>query len=168
MNRSEFTGLPLSLALGALWDALDSGRDPASALHDAEAPKPARPPKYDQAIYRREGITWASEYDVEDLRFWRKRKSESASGGGEYAEKDAKQAKALEFWISWREQNPTAVWTGERNREQVTAAAPASKPTVYPRDARGAAPVAPSSSSGGGGGYADEDYGGADGDDIPF
>src|SRR5512139_2773515 len=114
MNRSEFTSLPVSLALGLLWDALHTHGDPALALDDAEAPKPARPPKYDSAIYRKDGVTYASEYDIEGLRFWHKRAAESAANGGQYAEKDAKQAKALAYWIAYREQNPSATWTGER------------------------------------------------------
>ena len=160
MNRAEFTGLPVALALGLLWDALETeGR---AWLEAQEAPKPARPPKFDQILYRKEGIMWASECDAEGLRWWHKRAAESAESGSQYAEKDAKLAKSLGFWIAYREQNPTAIWSGERNREQVTAKAPQSKPEVYPRDGQRAAPAAPSSS----GGYSDADYGSDD--DLPF
>lgn len=168
MNRSEFTSLPLSLALGLLWDAAqDADRiTTARYLEDAEAPKPARPPRFDSAIYRRDGITWASEYDAEGLRYWRDKNAAGAENGGEYAEKNAKAAKALGYFLEWREQNPSAIWTGERNREQVTAKAPMAKPEVYPRTGapRAAAPAAT-----GGGGFSDADYG-SDGDDgdIPF
>ncbi|MCC6642756.1 MAG: hypothetical protein IT386_16470, partial [Deltaproteobacteria bacterium] len=77
MNRQEFTGLPLSLALGLLWDALES-RNPCAHLDGAEPPKPARPPRFDSAIYRRDGITWASEYDAEGLRYWRDKNAAGA------------------------------------------------------------------------------------------
>ena len=163
MNRQDFTSLPLSLALGAIWDALHEHGDAGMILDDMPAPKRAGSPKYDSAIYRREGVTYASEYDAEGLRFWQRRAADSAAGGGQYAEQDAKQAKALGFWIAWREQNPGAVWSGERNREQVTAAAPSAKPTVYPRNGGATKPAAPS-----GGGYSDADYGADDDSDIPF
>lgn len=132
MNRDEFSALPLKLALETLWDSL-----PESCLdHIKAVPKlePSRAPKWDTCIYRKDGITWASEYDLEGLRFWHKRSEESAASGGQYAEKDEKTAKALGYWITWRGENPAARWTGERNREQVTAKPPLSKPEVYPRD----------------------------------
>lgn len=167
MNRSDFTSLPLSLALGLLWDAAqDADRiTTARYLEDAEAPKPARPPRFDSAIYRRDGVMYASETDLDGLRFWHKRAAESAANGGQYAEKDEKQAKALAYWIAFREQNPSAIWTGERNREQVTARAPMAKPEVYQRTGapRAAAPAAT-----GGGGFSDADYGSDDDSDIPF
>jgi hypothetical protein len=158
MNRSEFCSLPPSVALGLIWDQCNLD----ASLGYVEAPKPARPPKFDQILYRKEGIMWASECDAEGLRWWHKRAAESAESGSQYAEKDAKLAKSLGFWIAYREQNPTAIWSGERNREQVTAKAPQSKPEVYPRDGQRAAPAAPSSS----GGYSDADYGSDD--DLPF
>lgn len=166
MNRSEFTGLPLSLALGIIWDALRAtgGHETNRVLDDTEAPKPARPPKYDQIMYRKDGVMWASECDAEGLRFWHKRAAESADSGSQYAEKDAKLAKSLAYWITWREQNPTAIWTGERNRQPTTARAPQGKPEVYPRDAR-PQPTSPAPTNPGGG-YSDADYG-AD-DDIQF
>lgn len=160
MNRSEFCSLPPSVALGLIWDQCNLD----ASLGYVEAPKPARPPRFDSAIYRRDGITWASEYDAEGLRYWRDKNAAGAENGGEYAEKNAKAAKALGYFLEWREQNPTAIWTGERNREQVTARAPMAKPEVYPRTGapRAAAPAAT-----GGGGFSDADYG-SDGDDIPF
>lgn len=169
MNRAEFTGLPLSLALGLLWDAAhEYDRDgTARKLDEAEAPKPARPPRFDSAIYRREGVTFASEYDLDGLRYWHKRSADGESDP-QYGEKNAKQAKALSYWIAYREQQPDAIWTGERNRQPTTAKAPQSKPEVYPRDAR-PAPSPAASSGGGGGSYADADYGGdTPDDDIPF
>lgn len=130
MNRDEFTSLPSSIALGILWDVAKL----EDRLRDVVAPKPPRPPKYDAAIYRKDGVQWASETDVEGLRFWRGRYLESAAKGGEYAAKDQKRAAALDFWIAWRLVEPMTPWSGERNREQVTAKPPSGKPMVYPRD----------------------------------
>jgi hypothetical protein len=162
VNRDEFTALPPSLALGLLWDVLERNHI-VSGLQSTEAPKPARSPKYDQAIFRKNGITFASEYDLEGLRFWHAQKQQGAESGGQYADKDAKSAKALSYWIAWREQNPGAVWSGERNRQQVTAKPPQAKPEVYPRDgARGAAPSEATTQ------YSDSDYGSDDNDDLPF
>lgn len=79
---------------------------------------------------------WASECDVETLSFWMKRYLESAEKGGEYAEKDRKRASSLSFWITWRLCNPTAVWSGERNREQVTASPVSDRPFVYEKEPR--------------------------------
>ena len=148
MNRDEFTGMPSSLALGLLWDHSAGMRN---ALANVEAPKRARPPKFDSVIYKKDGITYASEYDAEGLRYWHDRYAHNTNP--EYAEKDAKRAKALTFWIEWREQNPTAIWTGERNHAVVTAAAPSGKPPVYPREPR----TEPSRTAGGG--FSDADYG---------
>lgn len=128
MNRAEFSALPPSIALSLLWDAL---RLDETELASALAPRTPRPPKYDQAIYRRDGVSWASEYDVEGLRYWRDKKSQSSDP--KYAEKDKKAAAALGFWITWRMCEPSAPWTGERNRDVVTARAPSGKPEVYPR-----------------------------------
>ncbi len=146
MNRSEFCSLPASVALGLLWDNSSGIR---GAMEKLEPPKPAMSPKYDQVIFRKDGVMYASECDLESLRFWYERSNTSANGGGQYADKDAKRAKALSFWMVWREQNPSTVWSGERNRERVTAKPPQHKPEVYPREARGdAATSAPTQSYG--------------------
>jgi hypothetical protein len=133
VTRDEFLALPPSLALGVLLDVFPSM---VAKLANVEAPKVPRPPKYDFAIYRKDGIQWASETDVEGLRFWRDRYRESAEGGGQYADKDAKRMKALGFWIAWRICEPSTTWSGERQERHVTARPPSGKPEVYPRDAR--------------------------------
>lgn len=133
MTREEFVSLPAAVALGILWD---TGKL-ADRLANIEAQKRPRPQKYDSAIYRKDGIQWASETDSEGLRFWRNRYAESAEKGGEYAEKDRKRATTLDFWIAWRLAEPTTQWVGERNNETVTAKPPSGKPTVYPKDSRG-------------------------------
>lgn len=138
MKREQFVALPASVALGILWDTFPGLE---AKLANAEPPKLARPPKYDSAIYRKDGVTYASEYDAEGLRYWRDEKLKPIADpekAAKYGEKNVKQSKALDFWIAWRLVEPHAPWTGERNRETVTAKAPSGKPEVYPRDgARG-------------------------------
>jgi hypothetical protein len=167
MTREEFIGLPASVALGILWDTSPAL---AAKLADIEAPKPARSPKYDAIIYRRDGIQWASETDVEGLRWWHQRYTESANGGGQYADKDAKRAKALDFWIAWRLAEPQTRWQGERNNAVVTAQPPSGKPTVYPRDQQGGQEpqrsAAPAFSDDYGDAY--DGPGATDGDDVAF
>lgn len=133
MTRDEFCGLPAAVALGLLWDKSAGIRD---AMSKVDAPPRPRPPKYDQAIYRKGGVSWASEHDLSGLEYWCRKYTESAEHGGEYAEKDAKKAKQVAFWIAWRRCDPTARWSGERNHEQVTADAPSSKPFVFEREPR--------------------------------
>lgn len=156
MNRDEFSALPASVALGILWDAFPGLE---KKLADVVAPKRPRPPKYDQAIYRKEGVQWASETDVEGLRFWRARYTASAQKGGEYAAKDLKRSDALGFWIAWRLAEPMTQWSGERNREQVTAKMPSGKPAVYPRDGSRRPAAAPQD---------DADFDNATGDEPAF
>lgn len=122
-----------------------------------------RSPKYDTALYTKAGRFWASECNESRLEFEIKRAEESAAGGGQYADKDAKKANALRFFLAWRKRNPSTCWTGERDRMQVTAKAPSQKPEATPRDAQRAPDPAPSS----GANYSDEDYG-ADDSDIQF
>jgi hypothetical protein len=154
MTRDEFVSLPIGVALGVLWDLA------GAKLGTMPTPDVPRPPKYDSAIYRKDGVSWASEYDVEGLRFWHAKKAQSSDP--KYAEKDAKAAKALSYWIAYRIADPHTPWTGERNRETITAKAPSAKPTVYPRDGQReqaqAAPIA----------AADFDDAGTGDDDIPF
>lgn len=132
MTRDEFCTLPASVALGILWDVAKLG----DRLGNRDAPRAPMSPKFDAPIYRSNGIQWASETDVEGLRFWHQRYLKDAESGGEYAAKDAKKAKAIGFWIEWRAAYPSAIWTGERFREVVTAKPPSNKPAVYARDDR--------------------------------
>lgn len=131
MTKDDFVKLPLGLALGVLWDA-HVNNDNLATMPSVKVPFP---PKFDAAIYRKDGVSWASEYDVEGLRFWHDKKLQSSDP--KYADKDAKAAKALSYWIAYRIADPTTPWTGERNHEIVTAKPPSAKPTVYPRDDRG-------------------------------
>lgn len=157
MTREEFLALPPSLALALLWD---NGFAPR--LADAEAPKVPRPPKFDSAIYRKGGFQWASETELESLVYWHDRYAASAMEDSKYADKDAKRAKALSYWIAWRRVLPFAAWSGERNHERVTAALPSYEPELHQTQPRGNADEAlqPASQPS----FDD----GAEDDDIPF
>lgn len=156
MKREDFVALPLSLALGLIWEHAPGL---SSALADKTCPIPARPPRYDNAIFRSEGVQYASEMDVRGLQYFRMRSLESADKGGKWAEKDRKRATALEYWIAWRLVEPNTAWTGDRNHETVTAAVPSSKPTIYPRAERSTRTTT----------FDDEPSGPpVDDDDIPF
>lgn len=145
MQRSDFTGLPLSIALGIVWDVLaDPGRLGSKSigafLADLPVPEKVRAPKYDHRIGRKGGFQWASETDLESLRYWHKRESESAAEGGQWAAKSEKRAASLARWIAYREQDPASAWSGIRDDAQVTAHAPMSKPVVHEYAPRADAP----------------------------
>ena len=134
MDRSEFCGLPLPIALGLLFDAVSFTN---THLESAPAPEKPRCPKYDLRIYRKGGYQWASETTVESLEFWHKRAAEGAESGSQWAEKDAKTATALERWIAWRQWYPDAIWKGTRNDEENTkAAAPHFRAEVHSTELR--------------------------------
>lgn len=135
MSPEEFLALPPSLALRVL---LEAAPGLVEKLKHTEAPKIPRRPRFDFAIYRKDGVQWASETDAEGLRFWRARAQKSAEGGGEYAAKDAKRVKQLDAWLAWRSIEPSAAWSGERQDEAVTADPPSDRPRVYPRRSNGA------------------------------
>lgn len=140
MTRDELLGLPAPLALKILAGFLvDQGLD--AYLASVEAPKQPRSPKYDFKIRRKGGYAWASETDLDGLRFWCGKYRESAQNGGEYAEKDEKNAEKLAYWIAWREVNPKEQWTGQRNDDVVTAAMPSHKPKIHEWEQRREAPA---------------------------
>lgn len=130
MTRDEWMQLPPALAMRLLWDVLPEGA--RAALEDMPPPQVPSAPKYDTAIYRSGGVTYASEYDSEGLRYWRDRAKQSTDP--KYADSDAKKVKALGYWIEYRAYFPSTPWTGERNRVTVSARPPRNKPEVYPRD----------------------------------
>lgn len=133
MTKEEFCKLPPAVALRIVWDILSVCN--SEELASVPAPRVAGAPKFDTRIARKGGmVQWASETDLEGLRFWKQRADQPASDP-KYAEKNAKQAKALEYWIAYREVDPMTPWMGERDRAQVAAKPPSSKPTTYPRDA---------------------------------
>lgn len=153
MSPDEFLALPPSMAFRVL---LEAAPGLVAKLEAIPVPRVPLAPKYDFQIYRKDGVTWASECDLDNLRFWRKRSQESADKGGEYAAKDAKRVKSLDAWIAWRRVEPTAAWAGERNNEAVTAPPPSSRPRVHPRSSNGTS--AARSDDGNGSGGIDESY----------
>lgn len=130
MTRDEYLSLPVAIQLRVLFDALDE--ETARVIASAEKPVLPKPPKFDQMIFRNGGVMYASECDMEGLRFWHKR-SVDGFGDPKYGESNKKRADSLSRWIAYREVFPEAVWSGERDREPVVAKAPSSKPIVYPR-----------------------------------
>ncbi len=144
MTRDEFIALA-----GVVYDAIVSGGT-ASASSGAA-------PKYDTSIARKGGmVQWASESDLGSLIFW-KGLSDQPPTDIKYAESNKRQSRYLAGWIAYRQAHPDEVWTGERNKVQVTALPPCDRPATYPREARqaSAASAAPDTS------YTDDS-------DIPF
>jgi len=158
VKREDFERLPLAMQVRVLARVMFDG-ERLEAINLGRRPFP---PRYDMRISRSGGFQWASETDLEGLRFWHKRYRESAQKGGQYAEKDAKRASELERWIAWREWEPETTWHGIRNNEQVAAAPPSSKPVLRDYEPRGGG----NSYAEQGGGYSDEEYGAVD--DVPF
>lgn len=157
MNRDEFDKLPTAMQVRVLARVVFGG-EKITAIELGRSPLP---PKFDARIYRRgKSFQWASETDLEGLRFWHNRAKEGAAKGGEWAAKDEKRARDLERWLNWREWFPDAVWSGERDRRRVTAAMPSGKPELQEFDS----PRSNASESSGGA-YSDDDYGAASSDD---
>jgi hypothetical protein len=126
VTREEFIALPPAVALGILWDRFGF----AERLRDVAAPKLPYPPRYDARIYRKGGFQWASETDLEGLRFWHARYVEGAEKGGQWAAKDKKRADELARWIAWREAFATECWRGTRDNAEIVAASPSRKPEI--------------------------------------
>lgn len=122
MKRDEFTSLPVSVALGLIYDMARAKLEPMPR------PQVPLPPKFDGRISRKGGFHWMSELVLDDLKWWLEKKRESALGGGEYAERDGKIATALEKWSAWRELYPNDRWRGKRGDDFVTAEAPSKPP----------------------------------------
>jgi hypothetical protein len=141
MTPEELKALPPGLAVKALIETLTKSSTFTQKLAEVEAPKPVRPPKFDAKISRKGGYQWASETDLDGLRWWFNRFTASAADGGQYAEKDQKRADKLAYWVAYREAYPDAVWTGQRNDEVCTASAPSGQPTVHEWEPRGEKPL---------------------------
>lgn len=149
MTRDEFLALPPALGLKTLLTAISKAAPKVlEELRDMEAPKVPRAPKYDMRISRKGGYQWASETDLESLKFWRERFNSNAQEGGQYAERDGKKAQKLEYWVSWREACPDAIWSGQRNDDVVTAKAPTGKPQIHEWEERGQVPLRDNSNRG--------------------
>lgn len=130
MKLDEFFSLPPGIAIRLLFEQLDAAT--REAVLAQSAPKPPLPPKFDQAIFRSGGIQWASETDLEGLRFWHSKALQPPSDP-KYAESNRKRAESLARWIAWREWFPDATWSGERDRKHGVARGPTSKPKLYPK-----------------------------------
>jgi hypothetical protein len=142
MTRDELLALPPTLALKVLVSAMVLvSPELGKVLAATELPKVPRMPKYDMRISRKGGYQWASETDLEGLRFWFKRYTDNVNEGGRYAEKDGKRAEKLCYWLDWREACPDTIWTGQRNDDVVTAVAPSGKPAVHEWEQRGQVPL---------------------------
>lgn len=126
MNRDQFTDLPLKTALGILFDIAHA------KIEQIPAPTLPRSPKYDDRLPRKGGFIWTSEMLLADLIWWREKKRESADGGGQYAEKDAKLVGKLDKWIEWRSLYPSETWSGTRGDDRATAAPPSKEPKLQP------------------------------------
>lgn len=152
MTPEEFFALPVAIQLKKLFDAYPQMAAKVMAGEPMRAPFA---PKFDTRIRVKGGYIWASETSLESLRFWHGR----AKSGGDpkYKEKNEKDAKALSFFIIWREWFPVERWTGERNRQQVTADPPSGKSTVREWEAKSDAPRATTATS-----FDDDDYSGGD------
>ena len=151
ITREQFTA-----AAGAFYDLLASGSAPPRS---SSTSGDGRAPKFDTSIARKGGrVQFASETDLAGLIFWKGRADEPPTDP-KYVESNAKQSKALSYWIAYREANPDGAWTGERHRVTITARPPCAKPDTYERGevqtpAQGGGPEAS---------YTDADDG-----DIPF
>jgi hypothetical protein len=163
LDKQTFRTLPPAIALGLVWDLI------GGKLQTIEAPKVPFPPKFDSRVSKKGGYHFASELDLGSLRYFQKRAADSAADGGEYAERNLKDSESLGYWVRYRECFPDAIWSGERNKQKVTAAPPSRDPGLHQWEAKPGAPARSGTSSGGygtetakSGGYGD------DTDDIPF
>jgi len=157
ISREQF----LKLA-GALYDAIDSGGSSSGGQSGGgSGGGGGGAPKFDTSIARKGGmVQYASETDLDGLIFWKARAEEPPTDP-KYAESNAKQAKALGYWIAYRRANPDAIWVGQRSNQEVTAEPPSNRPATYtrqPYSGGSTSSAAPSSSS--------DPY--DETDDIPF
>jgi len=131
VKRDEFASLPVSIALGLIYDMARAKLEPM--------PRPAVPmaPKFDGRLPRKGGFFWLSEMLLQDLEWWHSKKQESAASGGEWAEKDGKLAATLAKWIEWRKLFPSERWRGKRGDDWATAEAPSREPQLRQWDPKG-------------------------------
>lgn len=133
MTREEFVALPAPLALGLVYDMARAKLEPM------DAPRAARPPKYDDRFPKKKGFfVWCSELDLNSLEWWRGKKAESVAAGTEWAEKDAKWVAKLDKWIEWRRLFPYEPWSGTRGEDRASGAPPSRDPKLYPWGERSA------------------------------
>lgn len=132
MTRGQLLTLPPALAIAVIYDCLDE--ETVRAITAKEPPAIPKQPRFDLALYGRDGVSFASECDLGQLDWHAARAKKSAESGGQYAEKDAKKLEKLQEWRFWRAVNPTAIWVGKRgDTENVIAAPPSARPQQYAR-----------------------------------
>ena len=149
MTPEKFLALPTAEQLLAIYEVVSADKQPTAPSGNGT------PPKFDTMINRGQGkVTWASECSLKEL-LYQKERADTPPRDPKYLESNQKQSKRLSYWVSFRQSNPTDVWSGERNRVSVTAMPPTDKPALYDKDA----PPPDRSFS--------NDAGGGD-DDIPF
>lgn len=132
MDRDQFASLPLSVALGIIYDMAPQ------RLADTPMPPLPRPPKYDSKFSKKRGFyAWISEMALSDLEWWYAKKRESQQAGTEYSERDGKTADTLERWIQWRKLFPNEQWTGVRGEDRAVGAPPSKDPRLHAWDNAG-------------------------------
>jgi hypothetical protein len=124
VDRDEFRFLPSAIALGLVYDLLEE------QLARMDAPSVLRPPKFDGKLPKSGGFVWLSELALDSLEWWLSKKRESAEGGGQYAEKDAKLVATLEKWVTWRRVFPYEQWSGTRGDDRAIATFPCKNPRL--------------------------------------
>jgi hypothetical protein len=160
VTREEFAKLSTPEMLVQIWSLLQERGVPISGP-PAGGTGDGREPKYDTSIARKDGmVQYASECSLKELSYWYEQFGKPPRDP-KYAESNQKQRKALGYWIAYRQANPDAAWTGERNKVQITAAAPSDKPQQYPRGVTASAPTTPTPRF-------NDEGGASDMDDIPF
>lgn len=130
MTREEFSSLPLSIALGLIYDVLKS------RLEGVPKPKLPLPPKYDGRIGRQGGFNWLSEMSLESLVWWHKEKLKGAERNDQHTARNKKTAENISKWIAWRRVFPTEQWMGIRGEEKAVAEFPSKKPELNKWDDR--------------------------------
>lgn len=110
---------------GQLFDAMSGGGGTGDG----------RAPKWDTALPAGQGVViYASECSLKELTY-QQNKANKPPSDPKWAEANQKRAKALGYWISYRQAKPTECWTGDRNRRTVTAAPPSDRPEKHQREA---------------------------------
>jgi hypothetical protein len=151
VTRAEFLALPLGMQTAILFDQMPQ------RMAALQAPRVPLPPKFDGRVSRKGGYCWMSEMDLSGLQYWHGRKSEDTKP--EFADRNAKDLKALSYWIEWRTADPQSTWSGERNRQPVRAKPPSRDPEIHQWEPKNTNNSAPSSDDYSGGASDDTSYG---------
>lgn len=127
----RFLALPPNMAIRIMLQAMPLMV--TKKILEMEIPKVPMCPKYDTKIWRTGGYyQWASETQVKSLQFFTER--EGNNSNPDYAEKSAKQQKALQYWLDFRLVDPMSAVRIIRDRDEVNAEAPQYKPAQHHKD----------------------------------